>query len=360
MTIIAQKKQSCKKGKEFIMAVYFDEKQKTWYCKFRYTDWTGESKSTSKRGFKLKRDALQYEKEYKDKAKDRPKMTLRQLSDAFLEDYKANRKPTSYSLTERNLRNYILPVLGSTAIDDLTPIIIKKWQNHLLTLGKSESSIKAYNTTFNTLLNFGVKFYGLQSNPFRVTGTTGHIKKRLEFLEENEWKKLDNVISDIFDKALFNLLFFSGIRIGEARALTRDDIDFEKNTISISKTYNLVSGISKPKTKNSYRKIVIPEQACNHIKKLFESFYDLPEYPFQFRIPRTVAVHLKAYCMEAGVTVITPHGFRHSHASMLIKRQVPINAVASRLGDTVAEVMRTYSHCYKEQDSEIAALLETI
>ena len=206
------------------MAVYFDEKQKTWYCKFRYTDWTGESKSTSKRGFKLKRDALQYEKEYKDKAKDRPKMTLRQLSDAFLEDYKANRKPTSYSLTERNLRNYILPVLGSTAIDDLTPIIIKKWQNHLLTLGKSESSIKAYNTTFNTLLNFGVKFYGLQSNPFRVTGTTGHIKKRLEFLEENEWKKLDSVISDTFDKALFNLLFFSGIRIGEARALTKDDI----------------------------------------------------------------------------------------------------------------------------------------
>ena len=53
------------------MAVYFDEKQKTWYCKFRYTDWTGESKSTSKRGFKLKRDALQYEKEYKDKAKSR-------------------------------------------------------------------------------------------------------------------------------------------------------------------------------------------------------------------------------------------------------------------------------------------------
>ena len=86
----------------------------------------------------------------------------------------------------------------------------------------------------------------------------------------------------------------------------------------------------------------------------------MPEYLFQFRIPRTVAVHLKAYCMEAGVTVITPHGFRHSHASMLIKRQVPINAVASRLGDTVAEVMRTYSHCYKEQDSEIAALLETI
>ena len=67
------------KGEEFIMAVYFDEKQKTWYCKFRYTDWTGESKSTSKRGFKLKRDALQYEKEYKEKAKDRPQMKLKQL-----------------------------------------------------------------------------------------------------------------------------------------------------------------------------------------------------------------------------------------------------------------------------------------
>ena len=77
------------------MAVYFDEKQKTWYCKFRYTDWTGESKSTSKRGFKLKREAIAYEAEYKEKAKASPQMTLKQLADAFLEDYKANRKPTS-------------------------------------------------------------------------------------------------------------------------------------------------------------------------------------------------------------------------------------------------------------------------
>ena len=160
--------------------------------------------------------------------------------------------------------------------------------------------------------------------------------------------------------ALFNLLFFSGIRIGEARALTKDDIDFTTNTITISKTFNLTSGISTPKTKNSYRKVVIPERVCGYIKEMFDGFYVLPEYPFQFRMPRTVAVHLKSYCTEAGVTVITPHGFRHSHASMLIRRQVPINAIASRLGDTVAEVLRTYSHCYKEQDSEIAALLETI
>lgn len=360
MTIIAQKEAVMQKGKEFIMAVYFDDKQKTWYCKFRYTDWTGESKSTSKRGFKLKREAIAYETEYKEKAKDRPQMTLSQLAEIYLEDYKTNRKPTSYALTKQNIYSYILPTLGNMNIEELSPIIIKKWQNHLLTLGRSQSSIKAYNTSFNSMLNWAVKYCGLGQNPFKVTGVTGTIRKRLEFLEEAEWKKLNDVISDKFDKALFNLLFFSGIRIGEARALTKDDMDFTTNTITISKTHNLVSGISSPKTKNSYRKVVIPEQACKYIKEMFEAFYALPEYPFQFRIPRTVAAHLKSYCIKAGVTVITPHGFRHSHASMLIRRQVPINAIASRLGDTVAEVLRTYSHCYKEQDSEIAALLETI
>ena len=346
--------------KEFIMAVYFDEKQRTWYCKFRYTDWTGESKSTSKRGFKLKRDAAQYEKEFKEQSRERPKMTVSQLADAYLADYKANRKATSYSLTEGNIRKYVIPKLGNVPIDEITPIMIKNWQNYLLTLGKSQSSIKANNTSFNSMLNWAVKYYGLRSNPFKTTGITGKIRQRLEFLEEDEWKRLDGVIEDKFDKALFNLLFFSGMRIGEVRALTRDDIDFGTNTISISKTYNLASGISTPKTKNSTRKVVIPERACQQVRELFDSFYELPKYPFQFRMPRTVAVHLKSYCEKAGVPIITPHGFRHSHASMLIRKQVPINAVASRLGDTVAEVLRTYSHCYKEQDSEIAALLETI
>lgn len=339
------------------MAVYFDDKRKSWYCKFRYTDWTGESKSTSKRGFKLKREAIAYEAEYKEKAKDRPQMKLKQLADAFLEDYKINRKPASYSMAEKNLRLYILPQLGQMDIGDITPMVIKKWQNSLTKLNQSDSSIKAYNTTFNTLLNWGVKFYGLKNNPFKIVGTTGKVAKRDVFIEEKEWSEIDNDITDVFDKAALNLLFWSGMRIGELRALQPGDVDFEKCTIRINKTYSEAYGIGKPKTANGERVIKIPEQTMNHLNTLFNSFYELPDFPFRQRCLITIKTHLKEYCEKHYKFNIHPHCLRHSHATLLVRMNVPLPAIAKRLGDKIETVMSTYAHCYNSQEDEIADML---
>ena len=63
------------------MSVYKDEKKGTWYCKFRYTDWQGNRKETTKRGFKTKREAKEYEDRAKTVAQESVHLTLQNLAD---------------------------------------------------------------------------------------------------------------------------------------------------------------------------------------------------------------------------------------------------------------------------------------
>lgn len=84
------------------MPAYKDEARGTWYCRFRYTDYTGEKHETTKRGFKTKKAALQYEAEFKAQSDDTAKLTMNALCDASLKDRKVNQKASTYRGTEKN------------------------------------------------------------------------------------------------------------------------------------------------------------------------------------------------------------------------------------------------------------------
>ena len=75
------------------MPAYKDEARGTWYCRFRYT---GEKHETTKRGFKTKKAALQYEAEFKAQSGDTAKLTMNALCDAYLKDRKVNLKASTY------------------------------------------------------------------------------------------------------------------------------------------------------------------------------------------------------------------------------------------------------------------------
>lgn len=344
------------------MAAYYDDKQKTWYVKFRYTDWQGNSKSTSKRGFRTKKEALQYEADTKNKLKEKPQITLKALSDEFLADYKANNKDSSYVITEKNCRKYILPTLGSLIIDKITPLVIRKWQTEMLQYELADNSLRAINSTLSTLLNHAVKFYGLSSNPMKVTGKQGKFTRRLVFLEVEEWKKVDKVIDNIYDKTTLNLMFWTGIRIAELMGLTKNDIDLKTKTISINKQYTTQHKVTAPKTESSKRVISIP----NFLVKLLKEYYQATAYldkKYIFTTESSVTLNrsLKTYCEKAKVKSVSPHALRHSHASFLIKQGVPITSVAKRLGHANPSItMSIYAHCYKGQDKDIADMIEKI
>ena len=343
------------------MAAYLDDKTKKWFCTFKYKDWTGKTRKTTKRGFARKKDALAYEMDFKNQSQSQPDITVSMLAEKYLADYKINRKESSYYSVKTRIIKYIINDLGNMLITDITPYVIKEWQNNLQTLNISQSLIRSVNVSFSAMLNYGIKFFNLQHNPFTKTGKTGKIRKKVDFWELTEFQKADELFqTNIYDRVIYNLLFWSGMRIGEVEGLTLSDIDFINNIISISHTYNHnLRILTPPKTTSSIRKITMPAGVMQLIQDYFNMLLEIPEYPFSLHSPIIMRSHLKKYAIKAGLKVITLHDLRHSHASYLIQQGVAITAISRRLGhSSPAITLNTYAHCYKDNEAEIAEILE--
>lgn len=342
------------------MSASYDEKTKKWFCTFKYKDWTGKTRKTTKRGFARKKDAIAYEVNFKASSQGTPSMTLEALAEKYLSDYKVNRKISSYLTVKNRICKYITAELGALPISEITPLTIKEWQNRLAVTGISQSMIRSINVSFSAMMNFAVKYFNCPSNPFQKTGKTGKIRKKIDFLEVDEFMKLESVIDNAYDKLVFSMLFWSGMRIGELEALTAEDIDFDSNTISIRRTYlHAIKVMGPPKTSYSIRNITMPEFMMKDIKEYLDSLPVQPEYPFMLHPPTTMRARLTKYTSLAGVSRITLHDLRHSHASYLIQQGVAITAISKRLGhSSPAITLNIYAHVYKDNDTEIAQMIE--
>lgn len=339
------------------MAVYQEKDKRTWRCVFKYKDWTGKVRITTKRGFARKKDALQYEVDFKNRSAEQADITLETLAEKYLEDYKINKKESSYLAVRARIRHHILPYFANTNVMDITPFKIKEWQNKLIKDGIGTSLTRSVNVSFSALLNYAVKYFGLPVNPFSRTGKTGKIQKRVGFWELEEFLKVAALFNTPLDKAVYNLLFWSGMRIGELEALTPADFDFESNTISISKTYNSATKLTTaPKTPAAIRTISMPVAVMALVQEYFDSVLELPQHPFQVNRREAYRARLAAYARKAGVKHLTLHDLRHSHASYLIRHAVAsLPAIAKRLGHSSPTMtLSTYAHVYSDNDSEIA------
>lgn len=347
------------------MPAYKDTKKNTWYAKFRYNDWQGNRKETTKRGFPTKKAAKEYEEEYKRKAQGNPTMTFQSLYDIYAEDMKQRNKESSFSSVSNTLIKHALPVLGQIPISEITPNVIRKWQNNLSSYtnkGKplSPTSIMNINRRLSTVFNFGVKFYGLAKNPMHVTGTQGKNEKRVEFWSKEEFDLFIAAVSDPLYNALFNLLFYSGMRIGEALALTSDDVDFSIGKYTINKTLASNGKITPPKTESSNRTITLPPSVNQQIENTFERLaVDSGRiFPTNYNNAR---YHYRQAIKISGVRPLQIHCLRHAHASLLIAQGVPITAISKRLGHTSPKItLSIYSHAMQDSDENIAALLDTL
>lgn len=347
------------------MTAYKDSRRNTWYAKFRYTDWQGNRRETTKRGFSTKREAKEFEEEFKRKAQSNPTMTFQSLYDIYLEDMQQHNKETSIVSIDNSIKRHVLPMLGSIPISEITPNTIRKWQNYLTNYnncGKklSQTSILNINRRLSTIFNFGVKFYGLAKNPMHITGSQGKSEKRIDFWSKDEFDLFISAVDHPLYKAIFMLLFYTGMRIGEALALTSDDVDFDAGRVSISKTLTAYGKITPPKTESSNRTIVLPASVNQLIENTFAKLGTKSGRIFPTNYDN-VRYHFCKAIAESGVRPLKIHCLRHAHASLLIAQGVPITAISKRLGHTSPKVtLSIYSHATNDSDENIAALLDTL
>ena len=342
------------------MPVYKDSKKGTWYCKFRYNDWQGNRRETTRRGFATKREAKEYEAEFIRKAQGTADMTLKSLYEIYLEDKRQKMKLSSFVGMKNSLDVYVMPILGDTPLSDLTPNSIRQWQNYLSQVDKKQggklrpATLLSINRKLSALLNFAVKYYGLSRNPLAIAGTQGHGVKRLDFWNKEEFDAFIAEVKHPLFHCLFILLFYTGMRIGEALALTKEDID--RNSVYITKSRSRQGQITPPKTASSVRSITLPSIAFDCLKNVCQRIETNEIFPFTYTAAH---YHYKIAIEKAGIRYLPIHCLRHAHASLLIDMGVPIPAVSQRLGHTSPQVtMEIYAHATQDSDKLIADKLD--
>ena len=356
------------------MPVYKEENG-TWRARFYYIDHTGKRRETQKRGFKKKSEAQEYEREFLRKAQYNVDMTFESLVVLYFEDLSTRLKENTLETKKYLMELKIAPFFNKLKLSEITPNTIRAWQRKILQYtnektGKkySQTYIKTMNNQLVAIFNYAVRFYNLKENPCHKAGSIG--KKNAD--EMNIWsieefkkfissEKLINPIA----RTDFQTLFWTGLRIGELLALTREDIDLEKKTLRVNKSYQRLKGrdiITTPKTPRSNRIIEISDNLANVLENYFEKLYDLKKKDRIFPCTKYLFEHeIKRIAKAENMESIRLHDLRHSHASLLIHLGVNPVLISKRLGhEKVETTLNTYSHIYPNANISMMNLLNDI
>ena len=352
------------------MAVYKEEKG-TWRVIYRYTDWTGERKQTQKRGFATKRDAQAWEREQLNKANSDLDMSFKSFVEHYTEDMKSRLKENTWHTKEHIIRTKLLPYFGGLKMCKITPQQIIKWQNELINFkderGEPYSPVylKTVQNQLSAIFNHAVRYYNLKENPCVKAGSMGKKKNReMLFWTKDEYLKFAEAI---MDKPLsfyaFEMLYWCGIREGELLALTPADFDFDRLTVTISKSYQRLNGqdlITTPKTEKSNRTITMPEFLADEMRDYITSLYKIGDGDRIFPITKSyLQKEMERGSKAAGVKKIRIHDLRHSHVSLLIDMGFSATAIADRVGHESIDITYNYAHLFPTKQAEMAARLNT-
>ena len=315
--------------------------------------------------------------------------TYKELASLWWESYKHTVKPNTQLNVRRLLDNHILPLFGSYKLDKLTTPLIQNVVNKLADkTNKGEEGAFLYYDSLHALnkriLQYGVVMQAIPFNPAREVilprNTQKAKREKVKHFDNDELKSFLKYLDTLdvsryryyYEITLYKFLLATGCRINEALALSWSDIDLENSVVHITKTLNYKQETNSPKSKASLRDIDIDQATVSMLKQyrlrqtkeawkigksesiVFSDF--IHEYPNN----RTLQTRLRTHFKRAKVTNIGFHGFRHTHASLLLNSGIPYKELQHRLGhSTLSMTMDIYSHLSKENAKKAVSFYET-
>lgn len=338
---------------------------------------------------KIKHAELSFKTSGSTRFKNSSITSYQELVELWWDSYKHTVKPNTQDSVRRLLDNHVVPLFGIYKLDKLTTPLIQDIVNKLANkTNKGEVGAFLHYDKIHSLnkriLQYGVTMQAIPSNPARDVVLPRNTQKskthKIKHFNNQELKifleyldNLDlNIYRNLYELTLYKFLLATGCRINEALALSWSDINLEKATVSITKTLNNLSLINSPKSRASYREIDIDSDTISMLKKyklrqkqegwklskteniVFSDF--IHEYPNN----KTLSTRLTTRFKHAKVPNIGFHGFRHTHASLLLNSGIPYKELQHRLGhSTLSMTMDTYSHLSKENAKKVVSFYET-
>lgn len=348
------------------MPVYKDDSSGSWYAQFYFTDWTGERKKKLKRGFATKKEAQTYESEYKRKACADMSMQLGSFVDVYFKDKAGELKERTIRNKKYMIDTHVIPYLGTRNMNEIKPSDIIDWQNTIRNNNDfSNAYLRMLQNQMTAIFSHAQKIYGLENNPCKRVKKMGNFNERsLNFWTEDEYRKFIATYEvGSMHYVMFEILFWTGCRIGELLALTADDFNIASLQMSITKTYFRHNGqdiITTPKTDSSIRTIDLPDFLVKEVSDYINRRYKCPGSERLFPIGAEAVQHtMKHHIAKAGVKKIRVHDLRHSHAAYLIHLGVQPLIIKERLGHKDIKItLNTYGHLYPSEQKKVAGLLD--
>ena len=344
----------------------------TYFVSFYYEDFRGVKKRKMKRGFARRRDALDWERRFLLQSTADLNMKFSDFVEIYRNDKQMRIRESTWESKNNMIDLKILPYFKDRPINAIEPKDIIAWQNEIMNLKKpngepySTTYLKSIHSQLSAIFNHAVRYYRLQKNPAEIVGNMGKDShKEMLFWTKEEYKKFS---FEMMDKPVsfyaFEMLYWCGIREGELLALTPADFNFDKETVTINKSYQRLKGqdvITSPKTKKSNRTIKMPKFLCEEMKEYLGMLYGLKKKDRIFTVTKSYLHHeMDRGAKAAGVKRIRIHDLRHSHISLLIDMGFSAVAIADRVGHESIDITYQYAHLFPSKQIEMAEKLDDL
>ena len=283
------------------MSVTKDGDTGRWMSQIRVTDWTGKTIHKKKRGFATKKEALQWERDFISQSTGSLGMTFGDFIALYVKDMEHRLKPSTVASKKWLIDLKVTPFFKKIPLNEIKPTHVRQWQNSLTSYrdenGKpyAQTYLKCINNQLTAIFNYAVKYYGLKENPCHKAGSMGKKKAdEMLFWTKDEFQTFIESMKDRpASYTVFMTMYYTGIREGELLALTPSDIDFEKKTLTVNKSYQRLGRediITTPKTPKSIRTIPIPDGLAPVCRSICPIATDCKRTTGSFPIPRAFCI----------------------------------------------------------------------
>lgn len=278
---------------------------------------------------------------------------------------------TKRSLKQR-FETKILPFWKDFKIEDIKENDYIEWQNEIELYNYSNNYKKNLHYIMTNFFEYLIKFQNIKKNIPRIVGNF-KLKKEIHVYNTynyKDFKKFIKYVDNNIYKQFFNFMFFVGTRPGETMALKFSDLN--NYIISINKTMDEHGNreVDTPKTFTSIREIQIDRKLNKDLiklKKYYIKKYNNKKIDYYIfggikpLSPSTINRHKIKACNKANLKPIKLHEFRHSHATMLVEKNIMIKEISRRLGHSNTNItLNTYTHTNKEQEKKVIKTLNSI
>lgn len=346
---------------------------------YSYRSPDGVRHRTCKRGFKLQRDAVKWQRDELPKVVQQlgqektldENLTMVELIAEYMEFTRLRRRASTVEMKANIIETKIVPYFGHRKVFDISRNDIREWQDRLLSMtkasGKSYSTtyLRAINNQLSAILNYAVTYHNLPSNPVLQIERIGtkQAEQEREFWTLEEYSQFSAAIQDKPQYYYaFQVLFWCGLRMGELQALTKKDVDLENGILNVRNSYSKEEQANgKTKTRNSVRLVHMPQELTEEIREYMDTLYEPDDDDRIFPLSKSELHRAMTYgSSKAGVKRITIHGLRHSHISLLMNyiSCASVMDIAKRAGHKSPDITMIYSHRYANKDEIIARQLD--